>query len=102
MSKGKTAKGIAIKQIEMRRCVVCRQVFHKSELIRIVKTSSGEILLDESGKTFGRGAYVCKSATCAATLKKRHNLDKVFKTKLPNELYDKIISAVDSKEKIQM
>ena len=102
MSKGKTAKGIAIKQIEMRRCVVCRQVRHKSELIRIVKTSSGEILLDESGKAFGRGAYVCKSATCAATLKKRHNLDKVFKTKLPNELYDKIISAVDSKEKIQM
>lgn len=102
MSKGKTAKGTAIKQIEMRRCIVCRQVFHKLELIRIVKTSSGEIQLDESGKIFGRGAYVCKSPTCAATLKKRHNLDKVFKTKLPNELYDQIISAVDSKEKIQM
>ena len=102
MSKGKTAKGVAIKQIEMRRCVVCRQVRHKSELIRVVKTSAGDIALDDSGKIFGRGAYVCKSPTCAATLKKRHNLDKVFKTKLPNELYDKIISAVDVKEKIQM
>ena len=96
MSKGKTAKGIAIKQIEMRRCIVCRQVRHKSELLRVVKTSSGEILLDESGKIFGRGAYVCKSPTCATALKKRHNLDKVFKTKLPSEIYDRI------KEKILM
>ena len=77
MSKGKTAKGIAIKQIEMRRCVACRQVFHKSELIRVVKTSSGEILLDESGKIFGRGAYVCKSATCAATVTAIFGRDRI-------------------------
>ena len=102
MSKGKAAKGTAIKQIELRRCVVCRQVHHKSELIRIVKTSSGEILIDEPRKIFGRGAYVCKSSICAASLKKRRNLDKIFKTKLPSELYDKICAAVDIKEKIRM
>ena len=103
MAKGKAAKGTAIKQIEMRRCVVCREVRHKSELLRVVKTSSGEIIFDD-GKTFGRGAYVCKSPTCAATLKKRRNLDKIFKTKLPDELYDKISTAVElnTKEKIQM
>ncbi len=94
MSKGKTAKGIAIKQIEMRRCVACRQARHKSELLRVVKNSSGEFLLDTSGKAQGRGAYICKSEICAATLKKRRNLDKIFKTKLPNELYDKICAAV--------
>ena len=96
MSKGKTAKGIAIKQIEMRRCIVCRQVHHKSELIRVVKISSGEISIDESGKAPGRGAYICKSPTCAETIGKRRNLDKVFKVKVPNELYDSI------KEKILM
>ena len=90
------------KPINMRRCVVCRQVRHKSELVRVVKNPSGDILLDEAGKIFGRGAYVCKSPTCAAILRKRHNLDKVFKTKLPNELYEKICAAVDVKEKIQM
>ena len=96
MSKSKTAKGIAIKQIEMRRCIVCRQVHHKSELIRVVKTSSGEISIDEGGKVAGRGAYVCKSPTCAESIGKRRNLDKVFKVKVPNELYD------DLKEKIFM
>ena len=95
MSQGKTAKGTAIKQIEMRRCVVCRQVCHKSELLRVVKFE-GKISLDETGKAKGRGAYICKDSKCMETLIKRRNLDKVFKTKLPNELYDRI------KEKILM
>ena len=96
MSKGKTVKGTAIKQIEMRRCIVCRQVRHKSELLRVVKTAEGKISLDEPTKIFGRGAYVCKSVDCVETLRKRRNLDKVFKVKVPGELYDSI------KEKILM
>ena len=47
MSQSKTAKGTAIKQIEMRRCVVCRQVHHKSELLRVVK-SEGKISFDDA------------------------------------------------------
>ena len=90
MSKGKAAKGIATKQIEMRRCVVCRQSFHKSELLRVVKTAAGDISLDETGKSAGRGAYVCKSPECLATLRKRRNFDKVFKAKVPADIYDKI------------
>ena len=90
MSKGKTAKGTSIKQIEMRRCVVCRQSFHKSELVRIVKTAAGEFSIDDNGKIFGRGAYICKSPECLATLIKQRNFDKVFKAKLPAEIYDSI------------
>ena len=94
MSRGKSFKGTATKQIEMRRCVACRQVRNKSELLRVVKTAAGEISIDNAKKIFGRGAYICKSATCAATLKKRHGLDKSFKTKLPSELYEKICDEI--------
>jgi len=94
MSKGKSAKGTAIKQIEMRRCVACRQARHKSELLRVVKNSAGEIFLDD--KSAGHGAYVCRSPECVASIKKRRNFDRVFKAKVPDELYDMI------KEKIQM
>ena len=90
MSKGKTAKGTAIKQIKMRRCVVCRQIFHKSKLLRVVKNAADEFSIDKSGKTAGRGAYVCKSPECLATLIKRRNFDKVFKAKVPAEIYDSI------------
>lgn len=75
------------KPINMRRCVVCRQVRHKSELIRVAKNSAGEISIND---TQGRGAYVCKSETCAAVLIKRRNFDKVFKVKVSDEVYDSI------------
>ena len=94
MSRSKTEKGTAIKKIEMRRCVVCRQVFHKSELLRVVK-SAGNFSLDFGGKAGGRGAYVCKSPECAAKLFKRRNFDKIFKVKLPGEIYEKICAAVE-------
>ena len=93
MSKGKTVKGTAIKQIERRRCIVCRQVRHKSELLRFVKTAAG-VSIDEPKKIFGRGAYVCESSECASLLKKRRNLDKVFKVKVPDELYDRVKETV--------
>ena len=95
MSRGKTAKGLATKKIEMRRCVACRQVRHKSELLRVVKTSTGEISVDTAEKIFGRGAYVCKSEICAAALKKRHGLDKTFKCKVPDDVYEKILTVLE-------
>ena len=95
MSKGKTANGTAIKQIEMRRCVACQQVHHKSELLRVVK-SAENFSLDETGKAPGRGAYVCRSIECIELIKKRRGLDRSFKAKVPDELYDMI------KEKILM
>ena len=93
LSKGKTAKGTAIKRIEMRRCAACRQVRHKSELLRFVKTDAG-VSIDEPKKIFGRGVYVCKSSECAELLKKRRSLDKIFKLKIPGELYDKVKETV--------
>jgi len=91
MSRGKTAKGTAIKQIERRRCVACRQNFPKSELKRVVKNSAGEIFFDAGGKAQGRGAYLCSSPACAAVVVKRRNFDKIFKCKVPDELYTKLV-----------
>ena len=91
MSRGKVARGTAIKQIERRRCVACRKIFPKSELKRVVKTSAGEIFFDESGKSQGRGAYLCTSPDCAAVVVKRRNFDKIFKCKVPDELYSKLV-----------
>ena len=47
------------RKIPMRTCVGCFEVKPKKELIRIVRTPAGEILLDPGGKMSGRGAYIC-------------------------------------------
>ena len=83
------------KPINMRRCIVCRQVKHKSELLRVVKAEDN-FSLDTTGKQNGRGAYVCKSPDCVALLMKRRNLDKVFKTKLPDKIYDMIKASMNA------
>ncbi|MBE8954422.1 MAG: YlxR family protein [Quinella sp. 2Q5] len=93
MARGKSAKGTAIKPIEMRRCVACRSVRHKSELVRMVK-SNDEIFIDTAGKVEGRGAYVCRSAECVQALRKRRGLEKTFKLKVPNEFYEMLKETV--------
>lgn len=83
------------KPIKMRRCISCREIKNKSEMLRIVKKSDEIFELDFSGNSDGRGAYVCKNLICANNNKKRKNLDRSFKMKVPADIYDKIISAVD-------
>lgn len=61
------------KHIPQRTCIACRMVRPKRELIRIVHTPEGQVVIDERGKRNGRGAYLCAQAVCwdAALLKKR-------------------------------
>ena len=48
----------------MRMCSGCRESKPKSELIRVVRTPDGNIIVDKTGKVSGRGAYLCKNEEC--------------------------------------
>ena len=78
-----------MKKVPQRMCVVCRTMKPKQDLIRVVCTDSGEIVLDETGKTSGRGAYVCK-ADCVNQLEKRKAFERAAGGKLSNEELEKI------------
>ena len=52
------------KKIPMRMCSGCRESKPKSELIRVVRTPDGNIIVDKTGKVSGRGAYLCKNEEC--------------------------------------
>ena len=73
------------KRVPDRTCIGCRKVKEKRELIRIVRTESGGIDIDPTGKKSGRGAYLCKVKTCwEAGLKKEH-LDRALRAKIAVE-----------------
>ena len=38
----------------------------KKEMIRVIRTSEGEFLLDATGRKNGRGAYLCPNSDCLA------------------------------------
>lgn len=61
-----------VKKVPLRMCTGCMEMKPKKELIRVVKSSEGEVSVDLTGKKSGRGAYICKSKEC---------LEKAFKTK---------------------
>ena len=82
------------KKIPLRTCIACRETKEKKELVRVVRTSEGEIFADFTGKSNGRGAYLCKSEECFRKLKKQRLLNKTFSLDVSEETYDKIGEAI--------
>ena len=73
------------KHVPQRTCVACRRVQNKRELIRVVRTATGTIEVDETGKKAGRGAYLCRSFACWRKALSRGSLDRELKTMLSAE-----------------
>lgn len=78
------------KKIPLRQCVGCREMKQKNELIRVIKTSEGEVLLDRTGRMNGRGAYICPNRTCFDLAVKSNAFNRSLKIMVSNEMYDKL------------
>ncbi len=57
-------------------------------MMRVIKNSENEILLDDTGKKNGRGAYICKSMECFSKAVKNKGLERSLKTQIPSDVYD--------------
>ena len=78
-----------VRKIPMRMCVVSREKLPKKELIRVVRTSDG-VVIDETGKVNGRGAYVKKDLNVIEKAEKTKVLEKHLEVSIPTEIYDKL------------
>ena len=78
------------KKIPMRQCLGCREMKPKRELIRVVRSSAGEISLDFRGKAPGRGAYVCPNSACLKKAVKARALERAFSAQIPAEIYARL------------
>ena len=72
----------------MRKCVGCQEMKSKKEMIRVIRTSEGEFLLDATGRKNGRGAYLCPNSDCLAKAGKNKGLERSFKQAIPKEVYE--------------
>ena len=62
------------KKIPMRQCVGCGEMKNKKEMMRVLKTPEGPIVLDVTGRKNGRGAYLCCSLDCLKAARKNRGL----------------------------
>ncbi|MBR5285429.1 MAG: YlxR family protein [Clostridia bacterium] len=78
---------MADKKIPLRKCIGCNEMKEKRELIRIVRNNEGVMNIDPVGKMPGRGAYICNCTACFDAAVKAKRLERAFKTKIPDEIY---------------
>lgn len=73
------------KKIPMRMCVSCKERMAKKDLIRIVATPEGEIVMDPTGRLPGRGAYVCHKPECMKKAVAQQQFDRGLHRKVDPE-----------------
>ena len=76
------------KKIPLRPCSGCGEMKNKKEMVRVLKTTEGEILLDTTGRKNGRGAYLCPSMECFQSSVKGKGLERSFKMPVSKEVYE--------------
>ena len=79
----------------LRMCAGCRARAPKKELIRVVRTPDGALLLDAREKAPGRGAYLCRKAECLRKAKKSRALERALKITISETAYDELEAALD-------
>lgn len=86
-----------MKTVKERTCIVCRKKGQKQDFLRIVKTPQNTIIVDQSHKANGRGAYVCKNLDCITKCQKTKALNRAFKTEVGEQIYSDIRQYIDDK-----
>ena len=85
-----TDKRTVTKKTPERKCTGCQGHFPKNSLIRVLRTPEGEIVLDITGKKSGRGAYICKNASCLKKARKARRLETSLECNIPDEIFDRM------------
>ena len=73
------------KHVPLRTCISCRETKPKRELLRVVRTPDGHVVIDATGKKSGRGAYICARLSCWETAVKKKRLEQEFEISLSEE-----------------
>lgn len=84
-----------IKKIPMRTCVVTREKYEKRELLRIVRTPEGEVIIDPTGKANGRGAYLKKDIEVINKAEKTKILERILEVSIDGAVYEKARNTVE-------
>ena len=89
-----TARAMKQRKVPVRSCVACRTSGDKKNLVRVVRTPSGEVVADKSGKLPGRGAYICPSAECFRRAVKEKRFSRALRTEISEEALQELEKSV--------
>lgn len=75
-------------QPNYRRCVSCRKIAPRKQLLRVVRTHpTGKVEFDRG---MGRSAYLCPQLACVNSAYKKNRLGRALKTSVPETIYTQL------------
>lgn len=83
-----------MKKIPERTCVVTKEKTQKKDLLRVVRDKDGNVSIDETGKSNGRGAYLKKDAEVINKARTTKVLERVLEVPIPDEIYEEMLKIV--------
>ncbi|MFY4773924.1 RNase P modulator RnpM [Metabacillus sp. RGM 3146] len=86
------------KKIPLRKCVATGEMRPKKEMVRIVKSSEGDVSIDLTGKKNGRGAYLTLDKECVLLAKKKNILSSQLKAHIDPSLYEELLELAEAEK----
>ena len=86
------------KKMPERKCVGCGEKKLKKELIRVLRTPEGNIVIDRTGKMSGRGAYICPDVNCFKKAVKQRRIENSLDVKIPDEVYSALEKELEAND----
>ena len=75
-----------------RMCIATREIKDIKDLFRIVKTPSGNILIEEEKHLPGRGAYISRNIEAIKIAQKKKLLNRALRTNVPDDIYEALLA----------
>lgn len=83
-----------MKKIPERTCIITKEKTAKKDLLRIVRTPEGNIIVDDTGKANGRGAYLKKDSNVIEKARQNKALERIFEVPIPDATYDEMLKHI--------
>jgi predicted RNA-binding protein YlxR (DUF448 family) len=74
----------------VRTCLGCGQEADKRDLVRVVRSSEGDVTVDPTGKANGRGAYVHPRLECFEAAARKRRFDHALRVSLKEDDVERI------------
>ena len=81
--------------LPLRTCVITKEKLPKKELLRIVRTPDKKVVVDETGKINGRGAYIKKDISVLEKIKNSNILGNRLECSIDESLYEEIKKVIE-------
>lgn len=84
-----------MRSVPQRMCLITREKYDKRDLIRVVRNKELGVIVDDTGKVNGKGAYLKKDKEVIEKAIKTKALERALETEIPDNIYEELKELVN-------